>query len=55
MNSFDRCVEKLDEIQRKVTAMRRHNANTMLILILLWGIGLPLTFLITFTIVARMH
>jgi hypothetical protein len=55
MNSLDRCSAKLDEISRKLSAARRYNSHTMLILIWLWGAGLPLVFLITFAIVARMH
>lgn len=44
MTSFENACKKLDEIRGKFDEQRRYNRNTTLLVIYLWGIGLPLTF-----------
>jgi uncharacterized membrane protein YiaA len=39
---FAEICKKLDEASAKLSAIRRYNANTALITMYLWGIGLPL-------------
>ena len=41
----DTIEKKIDEISAKLSDIRRYNADTALITMVLWGIGLPLVFL----------
>lgn len=42
---FDEIIKKLDEVGDKLREIRRYNARTALLVIILWGVGLPLIFM----------
>lgn len=50
---FERIFKKCDEIRDNLGAQRRYNFNTSLLVIALWGVGLPLVFLVSILYVAR--
>lgn len=41
MDQFERCIAKLDEINTKITELRRYDRRMVLITMVLWLIGLP--------------
>ena len=66
MDAFERCSKKLDDINKRLCAqldqvaanlreIRRYNQQTAFIVLVLWGFGLPLTFLGAVIWIARTH
>lgn len=53
MVEINEIVKRFDDVAIKLSEIRQYNRNTALIVILLWGIGLPLTFVIALNIAIR--
>jgi hypothetical protein len=45
--------KKIDDITARLSAIRRYDANTALLAMVLWGIGLPLVFFVSVIYAAR--
>ena len=41
MDAADRCIQKCDELLATLREIRRYNHNTAIIVMILWGLGLP--------------
>lgn len=53
MDAFERCFKIIDEINDDLREIRRYRRNTNRMIIVLWGIGWPLTTLGSLLYMAR--
>jgi hypothetical protein len=52
-NKVQQISDECDRIRDKLSDMRRYNRNTALLVAWLWGLGLPLSFLVAILYLSR--